>query len=106
MREIKFRCWVPTLKIMNYNVAIHANKKEDSIQLIFMQYSGLKDKNGKEIYEGDIITMFTSEERSSTMEVKFSDGAFNIASMVQFGHKALVLGNIYENTQPKREAKP
>lgn len=56
MREIKFRFWSKHLN--------HFVKPDDSIfvgalkdpDMIVMQYTGLKDKNGKEIFEGDIFT--------------------------------------------------
>lgn len=62
MRDIKFRAWDNINKIMAYPRIIKQifssissgdllNRYE-----ILMQYTGLKDKNGKEIYEGDIIT--------------------------------------------------
>ena len=57
-REIKFRAWNKTTKEMENDVhkshvwklAIQTNDCR-----ILMQYTGLKDKNGKEIYEGDIV---------------------------------------------------
>jgi len=72
MREIKFRVWDKRINIMfsSYDspfeimmdgsifdsTYIHSKEIiEVSKDVILMQYTGLKDKNGKEIYEGDII---------------------------------------------------
>lgn len=60
-REIKFRAWDEVSeKMLNWNDFLDTNMKNtfiapESTGLILMQYTGLHDKNGKEIYEGDVV---------------------------------------------------
>jgi uncharacterized phage protein (TIGR01671 family) len=72
MREIKFRAWTEEKMIspenMNgiggefYRGALekHSDPIED---YVLMQYTGLKDRNGKEIYENDIIQFINSDAK-------------------------------------------
>ena len=65
-REIKFRAWDEVSeKMLNWNDFLDTNMKNtfiapESTGLILMQYTGLHDKNGKEIYDGEIIRIKNS----------------------------------------------
>lgn len=65
MREIKFRAWNKVEGFMDtawlidweHGLVCHRSHNQSKLEdCELMQYTGLKDKNGKEIYEGDILS--------------------------------------------------
>ena len=128
MREYKFRVWdtenKEMLKVQELDfedtfyggrLSIRTDQYNDYFDIedmILMQYTGLKDKNGKEIYEGDIIFDSFYERKA---KVVFLEGAFwldyiddfkeyktihkRYQLLANYDNKSVleVIGNIYDN---------
>lgn len=115
-REIKFRIWNDYDKKMIYWNELLKNKLANiftmpSYNKWLMQYTGLHDKNGKEIYEGDILK---SMQWNDIYLVKYIGTAFYLCRKGNKGfnkittwnnaEKSEVVGNIYDNPELLGEA--
>lgn len=125
MRDIKFRAWDKNKKVMladysslgftveimdgdfivrNGEIATELGGKE---RFSLMQYTGLKDKTGKEIYEGDIVNTFEKGRATGFGVVVYRDGGFQVYDDrdtmrdANNGHESSVevIGNVYENSE-------
>ena len=123
MREIKFRAWdkenekmmkVSSLSLENKEIAVRENGTYHFFRLQnleLMQYTGIKDKNGKEIYEGDIVILNDAEEESRCV-IKYKYGSYILVdgdlreNLSNVEDRFLeVIGNIYENKNLLEENK-
>jgi uncharacterized phage protein (TIGR01671 family) len=118
-REIKFRAWNKTKKQMVETYAyfdkqgiLHGVFTYPGSHYIPLQYTGLKDMNGKEIYEGDVLTVTSKSDYKyiTTIGLGWTDddeygwywlsnqGTKNIIrDIYMVAERYEVIGNIYEN---------
>lgn len=108
--RFKFRAWdKKAKKIINWDNDLewHALRTFDvnKSNLEFMQCTGLKDKNGKLIFEGDIFTVLHCGEKKVVVfwddeqaRFKVKNAAHNLFETIRSDYLE-VIGNIYENPE-------
>lgn len=121
-REVKFRAWdsfnSKMIEIGELEI-ISINPNLDFANYDVMQFTGLKDKNGKEIYEGDLLVdeypsdhdenetlysylpvVWCDKQLMWCVDGSFKkDGSFLTSMVDYFGEYLEVKGNIYENPE-------
>ena len=135
-REIKFRCWDKQAKSMHHietldfspvhggllHIRVDGNEELLTDGFILMQYTGLKDSKGVEIYEGDICKYYDEvpvdkeawdalssdnyysggwKDREYIGKVEYDNEVvgFTVGGTKWFDSKIEVIGNIYENPE-------
>ena len=121
MREIKFRAWdtvgnqwlwitgfetAETSKSDGYTLdgIFHNGDYVGKEGIVLMQYTGLKDRHGQEIYEGDILR----DDEMGLNVVRWEDGSFWLEMFYEGGQSLMehlsdynevceVIGNVYEH---------
>ena len=138
MRDIKFRAWDKQNRVMcqasskrmsPINTTTSLSSVAESNGYDLMQYTGLKDKNGVEVYEGDIVIMHTEwagsyygEDEGGEHEnkgvvaivpskgvminrcmkrniIEWDEGWKKTWAVNVRGYRSEVIGNIYENPE-------
>ena len=123
MRTVKFRAWCRNMQEMIEVTDLHISEKNPWVKDGFggftknfelLQWTGLKDKNGIEIYEGDIVRPRRYKNtKTYNFPVVFKNGKFMFEHKLagyQTLHESLkngkranndfeVIGNIYENPE-------
>lgn len=122
MREIKFRAWDKLNKEMINVESINFQERrvyKDTVSyckfedIDLMQYTGLKDKNNKEIYEGDILfesfgeryykVVFKNGNFRTEFEGYFDEYSFDLIDVVL--DLCEIMGNIHESPELMEEVR-
>src|SRR5574343_340363 len=116
MRPIKLRIWHKAERMMFLATSITFNKKGNVIagyarellgefawaidEVELLQFTGLLDCNGKEIFEGDIVRNAPNNDIQGQSEVFFGNGCYEPFHYLGLSSSCFeIIGNIYENKE-------
>lgn len=98
MRTLKFRAWCEEDKVMIYDLnsprLIHGELKDECGQYELMQFTGVQDLHGNDVYDGDIIK--DAWEIESYVISWNKTGYWNNLGLVKFSG---IIGNIHEHPE-------
>jgi uncharacterized phage protein (TIGR01671 family) len=124
-REIKFKVWhkkdkkfwqgadLDEINLMGGIIDLTTNFRcqcgeNNSDNFVLLQFTGLKDKNGREIYEGDILDHYGMPNDYPKYSVIFKDGCFRLKERGEWNYvdpdtldywaeRDTIIGNVFEN---------
>ena len=126
MNNLKYRIWDKQRKIMcpvarisfgddgaALTILVEPAPSEDFYRAlvdgesgILMQFTGLTDKNGKELYEGDIVQTYSSKMKNGVFQIKYLERGFCMSQNEDdtsidcpWFYEFEVIGNIYQNPE-------
>ena len=119
MREIKFRAWNGEAISESFKPWSLIPSREGGLMDLhgfsvmwvgsgweWMQYTGLKDRTGKEIYEGDIVNIEydtvneIGEDSTDYKENVVVEWEYELLCQIEYDNKGIeIIGNIYENPE-------
>jgi uncharacterized phage protein (TIGR01671 family) len=121
--NLKFKAWDKETQAMNGMAEIYRNKNQEielrprDENIILMPFTGLVDKNGKDIFEGDIVQFEDCYTESDFLYInkgiiEWSQGSFTVTNRDSVEMEDLldgeildvtIIGNIYENKEVLEE---